>query len=132
MRSRAGTTPGSRTTSVRWQAGDARQRKRSPATHAATGSSPRSSCAPRPYAPATPVRLLPPLGSPQGSIDRVPYEASAAELLNRLREVPDAAESVLLIGHQPAIQRLALGLAGDGVELARLRDKFPTAAMASL
>lgn len=77
-------------------------------------------------------RLLPALGSPEVLIERELYEASATHLLNRLREVPDAAESVLLIGHQPAIQQLALGLAGDGEQLARLRDKFPTAAMASL
>jgi phosphohistidine phosphatase len=77
-------------------------------------------------------RLLPALGSPEVLIERELYEASATDLLNRLRRVPDTAESVLLIGHQPAIQQLAVGLAGDGEHLARLRDKFPTAALASL
>jgi phosphohistidine phosphatase len=77
-------------------------------------------------------RLLPALGSPEVLIERGLYEASAGDLLARLREVPDAAASVLLVGHQPAIQQLALGLAGDGEQLARLRAKFPTAAMATL
>jgi phosphohistidine phosphatase len=77
-------------------------------------------------------RLLPALGSPEVLIERELYQASAAKLLARLRRLPDGADSVLLIGHQPAIQQLALGLAGDGERLPQLRDKFPTAAIASL
>ena len=42
------------------------------------------------------------------------YGASEAELLERLRRVPEAIESVMLIGHNPAIQELALGLASRG------------------
>ena len=38
----------------------------------------------------------------------------------------------MLIGHQPAIQELALKLAVEGSELERLRGKFPTAALATL
>ena len=55
------------------------------------------------------------------------YGASSEELLQRLRAVPDEVESVMLIGHQPAIQELALHLAAEGSELERLRAKFPTA-----
>ena len=76
--------------------------------------------------------LLPALGSPEVLVERGLYEASAGGLLSRLREVPGTADSVLLIGHQPAVQQLALELAGDGEQLARLRDKFPTAALATL
>jgi phosphohistidine phosphatase len=57
------------------------------------------------------------------------YGASASELLTRLRRLPDSVGSVLVIGHNPAIQELALELAGRAPELA---DKFPTAALATL
>jgi phosphohistidine phosphatase len=60
------------------------------------------------------------------------YGATEAELLERLRRVPDAVESVMLIGHNPAIQELALGLASGGARLEDLERKFPTAALATL
>ena len=60
------------------------------------------------------------------------YGASSEDLLQRLREVPDEVESVMLVGHQPAIQDLALRLAAEGPELEALRGKFPTAALATL
>ena len=60
------------------------------------------------------------------------YGASADTLLDQLRGVPDGVESVLLIGHNPGVQDLALCLASEGVELNRLEEKFPTAALAIL
>jgi phosphohistidine phosphatase len=60
------------------------------------------------------------------------YGASADTLLERLRLVPDEVSSVMLIGHNPALQDLALLLAKDGAELERLEAKFPTAALATL
>jgi phosphohistidine phosphatase len=77
-------------------------------------------------------RVLPALDSPEVLIEPGLYQASAGDLLARLRQVPDAADSVFLIGHQPAMQQLALELAGDGEQLGRLRAKFPTAALATL
>jgi phosphohistidine phosphatase len=65
-------------------------------------------------------------------IERELYGASSEDLLRRLREVSDEVESVMLIGHQPAIQELALDLAGEGPELVRVKAKFPTAALATL
>jgi phosphohistidine phosphatase len=59
------------------------------------------------------------------------YAASSDELLARLRLVPDAVSSVMLIGHNPGLQQLALGLASAGAELERLEAKFPTAALAT-
>lgn len=58
------------------------------------------------------------------------YGASADQLLERLRHVPDEADAVLLIGHNPSIQDLAVDLSADGGELAR--RKFPTCALAML
>jgi phosphohistidine phosphatase len=60
------------------------------------------------------------------------YAASADELLERLRAVPEAVASVMLIGHNPGLHELALALAAAGAELERLEAKFPTAALATL
>jgi phosphohistidine phosphatase len=75
---------------------------------------------------------MPALGSPEVEIESRLYEASWDDLLGRLRELPQQADSAILIGHQPAIQELAVRLAGDGADLPRLRAKFPTAALATL
>jgi phosphohistidine phosphatase len=62
------------------------------------------------------------------------YGADAPDLLARLRQVPDDVPSVMLIGHNPGFEDLvrALGRAGDEVLIARVRAKFPTAALATL
>jgi phosphohistidine phosphatase len=60
------------------------------------------------------------------------YGASETELVERLRRVPDATESVMLIGHNPAIHELSLSLAGSGEKRAEMERKFPTAALATL
>jgi phosphohistidine phosphatase len=58
------------------------------------------------------------------------YGASADELLARLRRLSDDVETVLLIGHNPAIQDLASTLAGGS---SPLRDrKYPTGGLATL
>jgi hypothetical protein len=54
------------------------------------------------------------------------YAASSDELLARIRLVPDAVASVMLIGHNPSLQQLGLVLASAGDELERLEAKFPT------
>lgn len=76
--------------------------------------------------------VRPALGPVEVRFERGLYGASSEHLLRRLREVPDEVESVMLIGHQPAIQELALRLAAEGSELERLSAKFPTAALATL
>ena len=60
------------------------------------------------------------------------YGASGEELLDRLRRVPAATASVMLVGHNPAMQDLALALAAPGAATERLRAKFPTGALATL
>jgi phosphohistidine phosphatase len=62
------------------------------------------------------------------------YGADDETLLECLHRLPDSADSVLLIGHNPGLQDLALALAGGGGAgpLARLRAKMPTAALATL
>lgn len=60
------------------------------------------------------------------------YGAGSGDLLRRLRKVPPDTESVMVIGHNPAIHELAVMLARNPDDLVRLRDKYPTAAMATL
>ncbi len=63
------------------------------------------------------------------------YEAGRGDLVGRLRQLDDYLASVLLIGHNPGLERLALSLTGghgDGEAMARLDEKFPTGSLAVL
>ena len=59
------------------------------------------------------------------------YHASAAEMLHRLRDVQPGANRVMMVGHNPDIQRLALDLIGSGPKHMRnhLMEKYPTAGL---
>ena len=60
------------------------------------------------------------------------YLGGPAQLLAVLHEVAETVRSVLLIGHNPGLHELAVALAGSAPAAAeaRLRAKFPTAALA--
>lgn len=63
------------------------------------------------------------------------YEAAKHDLLERLRRLDDHLGSVLLIGHNPGLERLALALSnglGETAPLARLAEKYPTGTLAIL
>jgi phosphohistidine phosphatase len=60
------------------------------------------------------------------------YGASTRDVLRRLGQVPDKVPSVLVVGHNPTIQELTVELSGPGGDSERVRQKFPTAAMATL
>lgn len=84
---------------------------------------------------------------PVSAEDRV-YRASAAELLELIRQVPAGPGTLLVVGHAPSLPDLALmlaepaaGMPGGGhgardldelAPLDRMRAKFPTAALAVL
>lgn len=70
--------------------------------------------------------------SPEVRIESELYEASPRALLERLRHIDGGAPSAMLVGHSPAIERLALDLASDGPDLAELARKYPTGALAVL
>jgi phosphohistidine phosphatase len=79
--------------------------------------------------------IRPVLGSSvELSVEDDLFAASATGLLGRLRDLPERASAVLLIGHNPSVHDLAVELAGDGerTALARLRLRFPTGALATL
>ena len=65
-------------------------------------------------------------------IERELYAASEYGLLERVQAVDEGVESVLLIGHNPGIEQLALTLAGSGEKLAAVERKYPTGALATL
>jgi phosphohistidine phosphatase len=90
-------------------------------------------CSPATRARETLELLQPALGdSSTVELDDELYGASADDLLETIRDVDDPVASVMLIGHNPGVQELALLLASEGAELRRLEAKFPTAALATL
>ncbi len=65
------------------------------------------------------------------------YGASCEDVLERLHRVPEAVQSVMLVGHNPALGALVLRLTddhdgSDGSGVAEVRRKFPTGALATL
>lgn len=60
------------------------------------------------------------------------YEVAPANLIARIRRLPDERRRVLIIGHNPGMQGAALDLVGGGEAdgMRRLAKKFPTAALA--
>jgi phosphohistidine phosphatase len=78
-------------------------------------------------------------------IERGLYDASWGSLIDRLRRVPSGTGSVMMIGHNPAMQMLVLRLTGaNGAafasgaatplsgDLVDIQRKFPTGALATL
>ena len=62
------------------------------------------------------------------------YEATAAGFIGALRDLPDSAKTVLVIGHNPSLGEAALRLAGGGdkAALQKMAVKFPTAGLAAI
>ncbi|KAA5602774.1 SixA phosphatase family protein [Blastochloris sulfoviridis] len=61
-------------------------------------------------------------------VDERIYEASADHLLDLLRRQPDTCHQLLVVGHNPGLQDLALRLiaTGDADARRRLAEKYPT------
>lgn len=62
------------------------------------------------------------------------YMAGSQELLKRLRKVDSKISSVMMIGHNTGLEHLALALTSgtESKHLARMREKYPTLAMACI
>jgi phosphohistidine phosphatase len=74
-------------------------------------------------------------GEPEVKFLRGLYLGTPSRLLEAVRRAPDGAACVMLIGHNPGMEGLAVALAGPRSKekaLARLRSKFPTAALAEI
>jgi len=84
---------------------------------------------------ATLEAVLPGLGrKPVAVLEKGLYQADDRMLLRRLRELDDAVPTVMLVGHNPAIEDLARSLAdgGDAEAQQRMAAKFPTGSLAVL
>ena len=132
--SRVGTIPDSPISSGRSLRAAARLHDACVPTSRSDGSSRRSSSARRPFVRS---RRSTESGPALGKSARVEivddlYGGEAEQLLGVVRRVPAAAPSVMLIGHNPGIEMLATLLAAKGEALPRLREKFPTGALAAL
>jgi phosphohistidine phosphatase len=68
---------------------------------------------------------------PKIILERKIFVGAQQGLWEQLWNIPKRAKSVLLIGHNPALQNLAPELAQTGKPLPFAGDKFPTGAMAS-
>jgi phosphohistidine phosphatase len=77
--------------------------------------------------------VLPSLGPElEIAVERELYTFDERVLLGRLRRIDDAVTSVMLVGHNPALEELALSLTAGGELRDRLEAKFPTAALATI
>ena len=64
--------------------------------------------------------------------DKRVYLASAATLLDLVHELPDAADTAMIAGHNPGLEELVLGLVPGGALRHDVEVKFPTAALAQI
>lgn len=69
-------------------------------------------------------------GEPDIRIEPVLYTFDATVLLARLRAIGATTEPVMIVGHNPAIYELALGIAASGEALGAFAEKYPTGALA--
>lgn len=85
---------------------------------------------------ATLALVMPELGPPPVPVEfeSALYLAGATDLLERIRKVEPTVRCLLVVGHNPGLHALALGLTADGVRkyVAALATKFPTTALAVL
>ena len=72
-------------------------------------------------------------GDPDIKIIRPLYLAGPDRILKQIAKVPDSANSVMIIGHNPGLQFLAMELtSGSNPHRRRVGKKFPTGALAEL
>jgi phosphohistidine phosphatase len=64
------------------------------------------------------------------------YDATPGTMIDEINEVADTVNTLLVVGHEPTMSALAIGLAGtdgtDAAALERISEKFPTSAIAVL
>ncbi|MDA7946635.1 MAG: histidine phosphatase family protein [Hyphomicrobiaceae bacterium] len=70
--------------------------------------------------------------SPEIRLEEGLYHAGPADMLRALRNLGEAYDHAMLIGHNPGMHALAINLSGTGDEagLEAMEFKFPTAALA--
>jgi phosphohistidine phosphatase len=68
---------------------------------------------------------------PETRFEKKVYEASVQTLMKLLKEAPDDVAHVMIVGHNPGLQNLAVSLAQPGPEREQLMRKLPTASVVS-
>ena len=79
--------------------------------------------------------VLPHLGGTyRVKVEEQLYTFDTAPIYDQLRQVPQAESSVLLVGHNPALENLTAELSADGTPsaLRQLAIEFPTCALATI
>ena len=73
-------------------------------------------------------------GTLNADYDKRIYLGSAATLTELILELPDSKSSVLLVGHNPGLENLALSLTSDEGDPLRgaIAEKYPTASLAEI
>lgn len=74
-------------------------------------------------------------GLPDGTdvqVEEDLYLAEAGKLALRLRALDESVGSVMLIGHNPGLQDLVVGISKDGADLERAQSGYPSATLATL
>lgn len=74
------------------------------------------------------------LAAPVRYVDDL-YDAAPGTVIATINTVPDDVDTLLVIGHEPAMSSVALGLAGPGTEAdvaQRISEKYPTSGIAVL
>lgn len=76
--------------------------------------------------------VQPALGAPKIVFDAALYGASPQALRAMIGRLHREVNAVLIVGHNPGIEELAVGLAGHGASrmMTKMREKFPTCALA--
>jgi phosphohistidine phosphatase len=63
------------------------------------------------------------------------YGATTGTMIDEINGVPDTVDTLLVVGHEPTMSEVAMGLAGVGTDteaVQRISEKFPTSAIAVL
>jgi len=70
--------------------------------------------------------------APTVRYDEKLYLADADEILKRVAKAPATAATVMVVGHNPGLQELAVALydGGEAIDYNRLKAKFPTGGLA--
>ena len=75
------------------------------------------------------------IDAPVSFLDRL-YDATPGAVIEEINRVDPAVETLLVVGHEPTMSTLALGLAtadgSNGTAAERISTKFPTSAIAVL
>ena len=74
------------------------------------------------------------IDAPASFLDRL-YDASPGAVIDEINKVDDAVSTLLVVGHEPTMSHLALGLAGpdsDREAAEHIARKYPTSAIAVL